>query len=728
MNQARRRPLRTCHLLLLVPLLMASAPPPASQPVPSAQALAAAGFRVHFPTSPVAGTWAPFTVTALGSDGRPLEAFLGVVTVTASGTGADVDPDVYTYLLVDKGVGQFKALWLNSGPQRITVVETLGPTHEETVPVLAGPATRFELAVPTAPVQAGTMVRAKVVAFDANNNVATEFTGPIQFTSTDDKAVLPLNPTFELADQGEKSFDIVFRTEGSQTLTVLDARTPIGIPQVTQTVMVTPGPPTSLQLIPSTNTTTAGQTFDVTVRGTDESGNSFPYAGPLQFSSSDRLAFLPTGTVNGPGPFTLALKTAGVQTVTATGMNAITGQLRMAVSPGSFYEVLMASPATQPVDTCTSAVVQLRAADRYGNTVPEAKDVILCGTPGETLDYTDHTLTDARSEAVGCISGKLSSTGEGQVSWSNSAPGSITFFVTPSIGRPLLLSWQHGGFSPEDSILSFPGATGSPPSLRTFTGELSVLFELRNACGAPVDPPSGRVLGFIAASPLLLGSTVVREDLGRWSTSVRLPKCPDNASAPLKIAPTLDGEPIPLPSGENLHAELLPNCLPSDVQLELQVKPQDAKATPGALVEFELTLSNTGDDVIPEGLLWLEAAALSGREARLDDGPFEAVDNKLTLPPLEPGATRTVKIRGQAAVQTDQPVTLTAWYSTLAGAALTEKKALSLEWDQLGADVGCGCQTGTLPSQLLPWWALLAAASRSRTRLRRLTRGERIDR
>jgi hypothetical protein len=178
-----------------------------------------------------------------------------------------------------------------------------------------------------------------------------------------------------------------------------------------------------------------------------------------------------------------------------------------------------------------------------------------------------------------------------------------------------------------------------------------------------------------------------------------------------------------------VFAEITPDCLPPDVHLGVQAKPEGAKAMPGALVEFEVTLSNTGNQVIPEGLLWLETTALTGREAHLDGEPLGPVDDKINLPALEPGVTRTVKLQGQAALSMEKAVSLTAWYTTLEGAALTEEKQLSLGWeDDLAVDVGCGCQTGALPSQFLPWLALLAVASRSRSRLRRLTRGERNDR
>ena len=619
MNQAMRRPLRPCHLVLLVPLLLASAPAVA-QTDTSTQGLVAAGFRVHFPAPAVAGTWAPFTVTPLGSDGKALQGFVGVVTVTASGTGAKVTPGSHTYLLLDKGVGHFKVLWPSSGRYQLTVTQPLGPPHEELVSVL-------------------------------------------------------------------------------------------------------PAEPESLELMTASTAITAGQPFEVWVFTKDGSGNRVPYGGPLQFTSSDFKAELPTGT--GPQPFRVTLKTAWGQTVTATGPNFVMCRLNMTVRPASVDQVLLSTPATQAVDACTSAVVELQAADEFGNRVPEARNVRLCGSPGAALQATGNTFSNNPSSNGGCIEGLLSSAGGARVSWSNGAPGTITFTVTSLRSIPLPLTWQRGGFSPEHSVLSFPEATETPPRLRTFTDELRVQFDLRNACGEAVEPPAGQSFSFEGMSPLALTELPELSQVGRRAAVARLPKCPDTGNAPLKLGPALNGEFIQSQTGE-LPKEVRPDCQPPDVQLEVEAK--DAGAMPGALVEFEVTLSNTGDKVIPEGLLWLETQALTGREARLDGERLGAIDDKLTLPALEPGGTRTVKLQGQAAVQMDVPVRLTARYTTLQGVALTEEKQLSLKWDDLAVDVGCGCQTGSLPSQFLPWLALLAAASRSRSRLRRLSRGERNDR
>ncbi|HEX8697886.1 MAG TPA: hypothetical protein VF815_03525, partial [Myxococcaceae bacterium] len=176
MNQAMRRQLRLCHLLL-VSLLLASTPA-ASQTLPLPEVVSAAGFQVHFPSPPIAGTWAPFTVTALGPDGRPLEAYVGTVNLRVSGTGATVDPDFHTFVSLNKGVWRFQARWLNAGPHQLTVEQGLGPTHVEPVSVLAGPIVRlgFDPLINTS--RAGEPFRFTVVAIDADGLTAP-YGGPL---------------------------------------------------------------------------------------------------------------------------------------------------------------------------------------------------------------------------------------------------------------------------------------------------------------------------------------------------------------------------------------------------------------------------------------------------------------------------------------------------------------------------------------------------------------------
>lgn len=605
-----------------------------------------------------------------------------------------------------------------------------GVTHEQPVTVLLGVATRFELQLPLN-AEAGTTITATVTAYDSIGNVATGFAGPILFWSTDGAAILPQSAMLTTADAGTKPFNLVFKTAGLHTLKVKDANVPAIIQESIRTIEVIPGEAKFFQISTSTNPATAGQPLNITLTPRDTFGNLAPIDPDelVRFSSSDPKATLPPEGPFDMGTFPVTFRTAGQQSIMASAVNKpIGGRLdNLTVLAGPFHEVLLSTPQLQPADACTPAVVHLRAADFFGNTVQNERGVTLCGSPGQALESTGTTLGEAKSESTGCITGKL--TGEGQVSWSNKEPASVAFNVVqplPPRTSSVTLAWRPAGFSPRNSSLSFPNTSESPPKLRTFTGELRLLFELRNACNVPMDPPPGRVLSFVAQSPLFLSTPPEREEEGRWGVSVRLPKCPDS-DAPLKIGPALDNEQLRLPNGELLQAELLRNCLPPDVQLALRSKPEGAKASPGAEVEFEVELSNTGTELIPGGLLWLETEALTGLEAKLDGERLGAFSTKLNLPELSPGEKRTLRLLGLAAVQPDPPVKLTAWYTTVDGAALTEQRVLSLEWE-LGVDVGCGCQTGSLPSQFLPWLALLAAASRSRSRLRRLTRGERIDR
>ncbi|HYI12129.1 MAG TPA: hypothetical protein VEK57_23955 [Thermoanaerobaculia bacterium] len=84
----------------------------------------------------------------------------------------------------------------------------------------------FVLTLP-ATVPAGDAVTGTLTAYDANYNVATGYTGTVQFTSTDGAATLPLNYTFTAGDNGVHTFTNGFtlRTPGSRIVTVTDVAT-----------------------------------------------------------------------------------------------------------------------------------------------------------------------------------------------------------------------------------------------------------------------------------------------------------------------------------------------------------------------------------------------------------------------------------------------------------------------------------------------------------------------
>ena len=63
-----------------------------------------------------------------------------------------------------------------------------------------------------------------ITAYDSTGNVATDYTGKVRFSSSDDNATLPNDYQFEAEDQGSHTFSLglSFKTTGTQTLTVTD--------------------------------------------------------------------------------------------------------------------------------------------------------------------------------------------------------------------------------------------------------------------------------------------------------------------------------------------------------------------------------------------------------------------------------------------------------------------------------------------------------------------------
>jgi hypothetical protein len=117
--------------------------------------------------------------------------------------------------------------------------------------------------------------------------------------------------------------------------------------------------------------TTAGAVQTVVVTARDQYGNTATgYAGVVHFSSSDRQAVLPPDALltNGVGLFSVALKTAGTQNVTATdaAFASLTGtQTGITVNPSVATALVIVVPGT--VTTGVAFSFTVTAVDAYGN-------------------------------------------------------------------------------------------------------------------------------------------------------------------------------------------------------------------------------------------------------------------------------------------------------------------------------------------------------------------------
>ncbi|HPN95444.1 MAG TPA: hypothetical protein PLS19_12825, partial [bacterium] len=209
------------------------------------------------PLSTIAGD--PFvgdiTVTAKDAEGNVKTDYEGTVTFTSNDANATLPAD-YTFTLLDAGVKTFAAagFTLATAPTltaTITVEDTVavGPINVTTanIEVVPGALSYFTITGVPAAAVAGTAFATPandliVTAYDAQDNVKTDYTGTIAFTSTDGAATLPANYPFLVGDAGTKTFAgsaFTLNTTGNQTITITDAVAVIS--ETTANIAVAPG-------------------------------------------------------------------------------------------------------------------------------------------------------------------------------------------------------------------------------------------------------------------------------------------------------------------------------------------------------------------------------------------------------------------------------------------------------------------------------------------------------
>jgi hypothetical protein len=133
----------------------------------------------------------------------------------------------------------------------------------------------------------------------------------------------------------------------------------------------TPPPVATHYSVTSAVPITAGTAFTITVTALDEKNSPVAtYSGTVHFTSSDAQAVLPASATitGGTGSGSITLKTAGNQTVTATGADSLTG-VSSAISVGpAAASTLSVSPATATVSAGTPFNFTVTALDSFNNT------------------------------------------------------------------------------------------------------------------------------------------------------------------------------------------------------------------------------------------------------------------------------------------------------------------------------------------------------------------------
>jgi uncharacterized repeat protein (TIGR03803 family) len=263
-----------------------------------------------------------------------------------------------------------------AGPASFTVTATdaTGATGSQAYTLAGDPATFSVTGFPS-PTTAGVAGPVTVTALDANGNVVPSYTGTVHFSSSDPQAVLPANYTFTAADQGVHTFTVTLKTAGTQSIAAADTANSSTVGNDTG-ITITPAAAATLVSSNVPSGTTAGSAFTLTLTTEDAYGNTATgYAGTVHFTSGDPKALLPanytfTTSDAGQHTFSVTLKTAGTQSVTAT--DTATGRLTattsgIAVQPAAASKFLLSAPSG--VTRGAKFSVTLTVEDAYGNIV-----------------------------------------------------------------------------------------------------------------------------------------------------------------------------------------------------------------------------------------------------------------------------------------------------------------------------------------------------------------------
>src|SRR5207244_5649962 len=152
---------------------------------------------------------------------------------------------------------------------------------------------------------------------------AKSYTGTVHFTSTDSQAGLPADYTFVGGDNGVHSFSVTLKTAGAQSITAAD-KTTATITGTESGITVAAAAASRLAVSGFPTSATAGVAGSITATAQDAYGNvAKSYTGTVHFTSTDSQAGFPAdytfvGGDNGVHSFSVTLKTAGAQWITAT--------------------------------------------------------------------------------------------------------------------------------------------------------------------------------------------------------------------------------------------------------------------------------------------------------------------------------------------------------------------------------------------------------------------------
>ena len=351
-------------------------------------------------------------------------AYTGTVhfSTTDSGLGVSLPPD-YTFVPGDNGVHVFtSALALVTlGSQTVTVTDTSTSsiTGNAVLTVTAPVADHFIVTAATTAI-AGVAVNVTVTAETTFGTTATNYTGTLQFTSSDSNALLPANATLTA---GVGVFTATLTTAGTQTVTATDTVSS-SLSGTSGSITVSPAPANHFS-ISAPSSVSAGTPFNISVTAEDPFDNPANYPATLRFTSSDSHAVLPVNATltGGTGTFSATLNTPGSDTISVFDAAAITVFGRTA-------SITVSAPATHFVISAPSSttagsvfIYSVTAKDALGNTAFGYAGIVhISSSDAQASLSADATLT----AGSGFFAAALRTAGNQTLTVTDTTNGSLT--------------------------------------------------------------------------------------------------------------------------------------------------------------------------------------------------------------------------------------------------------------------------------------------------------------
>lgn len=285
------------------------------------------------------------------------------------------------------------------------------------------------------------------VTADQGSTVDTSYTGTVQLSSTDGKAVLPASYTFTAADKGSHTFTVTLDTAGSQTITATDTS---GSATAATSSAISVNPATATQFVlaglPSSAAAGVSETFTLTAQ--DAYGNvATGYTGTVSFSSTDTGAQLPasytfTTADAGKHSFSVTFETAGSQTVTAADAASNISATTSAVS------VAPAAPTGLSASVVSSSQINLAWTGSAGATGYLVQESTTGGS-----SWTQIGSTSSTSDQVTGLTAGTAYEFRVLATWSNltSPPSAVASATTTGAAPSADSLWSNSYVPPENA-------------------------------------------------------------------------------------------------------------------------------------------------------------------------------------------------------------------------------------------------------------------------------------